>query len=151
MANFTPAQAKALFADLSSLAQKLGLFQNVDTHEPANAPGNRLYCSLVLGPVRADPAASGLAEASGSVTVIFRIWSAAMQRSLDAIDPEVLAVTCSLMGALAGSFSLDGSVRNVDIFSLTATPVWADFQGKQFRVVELPVPVVINDMFAEEA
>ena len=149
--NFNAAAAQALFDDVSSLFQALGLFQAVDTHEPENAPGNRIYCSVTLGPLKAEAAVSGLAAASGSVTLMIRIWSAAMQRPLDKVDPEALAAAAALMGALAGSFSLDGSVRNVDIFSLTATPAWADFQGKQFRVIELPVPIIINDMFEEAA
>ncbi len=149
--SFTKAQARELFSDVQSIAQQLGLFQAVDKHEPENAPGTRLYCSIVLGPMRAVAAASGLASVSGEITLIIRVWSWAMQRPLDDVDPEVLAAMAALINGLAGEFTLGGTVRNVDLFSLTASPAWAEFDGKQFRVMELPVPIVINDMFSEEA
>lgn len=148
---FTAAQAKALFTSVQSLAQELGLLQKIDTHEPENAPGTRLYGSITLGPMRPVAAASGLAAVSIEVTLILRVWSWAMQRPLDDVDPEVLATMAALMSALAGAFTLSETVRNVDLFSLVATPVWAEFEGKQFRVMELPAPIIINDVFAEVA
>lgn len=148
---FTAAQAQALFNSVQSAMQSLALFQDVDTHEPENAPGVRLYGSLTLGPMRAEPAKSGLNSVSGSITLIIRVWSHAMQRPLDKIDPEVLATMAALMNVLSGEFTLGGTVRNVDLFSLVATPAWAEFQGAQYRVMEMPVPIIINDMFTEEA
>jgi hypothetical protein len=147
--NFSPAQAKALFTAVRSLAQQLGIFQAIDTHEPENAPGNRLYCSITLGGI--GPAPSGLNILSGQVTLLVRIWSAAMQRPLDDIDPEALATIAAFIGALAGAFTLGGTVRNIKIADLTATPGWIQAEGKPFRVVEMPVPIVINDMWAEVA
>lgn len=148
---FTKAQAEALFASVQSAAQGLGLLQKVDTHEPENAPGVRLYCSITLGQLKAEAAASGLASVSGSITLNVSIWSWSMQRPLNDVDPEVLATMCALINELAGEFTLGGTVRNIDLFSLVASPGWIDFEGKQFRVMTLPVPIVINDMFAEEA
>jgi hypothetical protein len=150
MANFTAAQAQALFDSLKSAAQGLALFQGVDTHEPLNAPGNRLYCSIVLGPMR-PVTSSGLAAVSGQITFDFHVWSSAMQKPYDAIDPEVLAVTASLMGVLSGELTLGGTVRNVELFSMTAQPGYLEFEGKQFRTMALTVPVVINDMWTEVA
>ena len=150
MSNFDAAAVKALYASLKSAAEKLALFQGVDTHEPENAPGNRLFCSIVLGPLRAVME-SGLASVSGEITFVFHVWSAAMQRPLDDIDPEVLAAVAALMGALAGEFTLGGTVRNIRLLSMSAQPGYVDFQGKQFRVMQLTVPIVINDMFGEVA
>jgi len=147
---FDAAAATALYASLKSAALELGLFQAVDTHEPLNAPGNRLFCSIVLGPM-SPVTSSGLAAVSGRITFAFHLWSSAMQKPYDNIDPEILAATASLMGQLSGEFTLAGTVRNIDLFSMSAQPGWVDFEGKQFRVVTLTVPVVINDMFAEVA
>lgn len=151
MTNFNQEAATALFSALQSYAQELALFENVDTHEPANAPGNRLYCSIVLGSIKADGNISGLGAASGIVTFTVRIWSSAMQRPLDSIDPEVLGAAMAYMGALAGGFTLGETIRNIDIFGLSAQLAWADFQGKQYRLVEITVPAVINDLWTEVA
>jgi len=148
MANFTPAQAAALFADIQSMAQELGIFQAVDTHEPENAPGNRLYCSINLGSAR-PVTSSGLNSVSGQVTLTVRVWSSAIQKPLDNIDPELLAAACSLMGAFAGGFTLNESVRNIDLFGMSAQPAWVDFEGKPFRVIEIALPLVINDLWTE--
>lgn len=150
---FDAAAASALYASLESAAQSLGLFQAVEAHEPVNAPGRRLYCSIVLGPapMRPLPAASGLAAVSGEITFTFTVWASWNQRPLENVDPEVLAAVASLMTELSGEFSLGGTVRNIDLFSMSATPGWIDFQNEQFRVMNLSVPIVINDMFAEVA
>lgn len=148
MSNFTAAQAKALFEAVRSYAQELGVFEAVETHDPWNAPGNRLYCSITLGPVR-PVTSSGLAAVSGQVMLLVRVWSSALQRPLDSIDPEVLAAVCALMGEFAGGFTLGGTVRDIDLFAMSAQPAYVDFEGKPFRTVEIQVPVIINDMFAE--
>jgi hypothetical protein len=150
MSNFTAAQATALFKAIQSYASELGIFTNVDLHEPWNAPGNRLFCSINLGTVR-PVMSSGLAAVSGQVVLVIRIWSSALQKPLDGIDPEILSAACSLMGALAGGFTLGQTVRDVELMAMSAQPAYVDFEGKPFRVVELTVPVVINDMFAEAA
>lgn len=148
MSNFTAAQAKALFEAIRSYAQELAIFQAAETHEPWNAPGNRLYCSIQLGPVR-PVTSSGLAQVSGQVTLLVRVWSSALQKPLDDIDPEVLAAACSLMGAFAGGFTLGGTVRDIDLFAMSAQPAYVEFEGKPFRTVEISLPILINDMFAE--
>ena len=151
MSNFTAAQAKALFISIQSYAEQLGIFEGVNLHDPWNAPGNRLFCSITLGNVRPVAPASGLAEVSGQVTLQIRIWSSAIQKPLDNIDPEILAATCALMGQLAGGFTLSGTVRDVDLFGLNAQPAYVDFEGKPLRVIEITCPIVVNDMFAEVA
>lgn len=150
MANFTPAQAAALFADIQSMAQELGIFQAVDTHEPENAPGNRLYCSINLGSAR-PVTSSGLNSVSGQVTLTVRVWSSAIQKPLDNIDPELLAAACSLMGQFSSGFSIGGTVRNIDLFAMVAQPAYVDFDGKSFKIIEISLPIVINDLFAESA
>lgn len=150
MTNFTPAQATALFTDIQSYAQELGIFQGVDLHDPWNAPGNQLFCSINLGMTR-PVTSSGMASVSGQVTLVIRIWSSALQKPLDGIDPGVLSAVCSLMGAFAGGFTIGGTVRNIDLFAMSAQPAYVDFEGKPFRVAEINLPIVINDLFAEEA
>jgi hypothetical protein len=150
MSNFTAAQATALFTTIQSYAEQLGIFQGVNLHEPWNAPGNRLFCSINLGAVR-PVLSSGLAAVSGQVTLVIRVWSSALQKPLDGIDPEILAATCSLMGAISGGFTLGQTVRDVDLMAMQAQPAYVDFEGKPFRVVEISIGIVINDMWAEAA
>jgi hypothetical protein len=150
VSNFTAAQAKALFTAIQSYAQELGIFEGVGLHEPWNAPGNRLFCSINLGTVR-PVMSSGLAAVSLQVTLAVRVWSSALQKPLDGIDPEILSAACSLMGAFSGGFTLGGTVRDIDLMAMSAQPAYVDFEGKPFRVVEVTVPIVVNDTFLEAA
>ena len=151
MSNFSQAQSTALFDALKSAMEGLGLFQATETNEPISPPGNRLYCSIVLGPLRASAPASGLNITSGEVTFTIRIWSRAQQRPLDKIDAELLWASAAVMGALSGQFTLGGTVRNIKLLDMTAVPAWVDFEGEEFRVSEVTVPIVVNDMFAQVA
>lgn len=151
MTNFTAAEAKALFTAVQSYAQELAIFQVTETHDPWAAPSAQMFCSITLGPVRPVATVSGLSAVSLQVTLLIRVWTSAMQKPLNDIDPNVLAAICALMGQLAGGFTLGETVRNVDLFSLTAQPAYVDFEGKPMRVAEITCPVIVNDTFAEVA
>lgn len=149
MSNFGPPDAVALFGEMTSVAQTLGVFDRVNSHEPENTPGRGISCTITLAEIAADPDKSGMASVSGTVTFTARLWSSMMQRSLDAIDPNLLGAVSALLGAYAGGFTLNGTVRNVDLLKLRATPGYVPFEGKEMRVVEITVPVIINDLWSE--
>src|SRR5215475_12034693 len=96
----------------------LGIFQRVNLHEPANAPGAKVSCSITLASIRPTPAASGLAAVSGTVTFWVRLYSSMLARPLDGIDPELLAAVAALLAEYAGNFTLASTVRDVDPLGL---------------------------------
>lgn len=148
MSNFSAADAEDLFSKIRSMAKKLGVFSAVIGHDPENAPPAGLSCSIMLGAVK-PITSSGLASVSCQVTLMVHVWDFAQKRPLDELDPQVLAATCSLMGALAGGFTLNGTVRDVDLFQMSAEPGYVNFQDKEFRTVAVTVPIEINDLFEE--
>jgi hypothetical protein len=150
MSNFDAASVAALFSAVTSALKQTALFQKIDVGEPKSPPGTRLYCSVMLGPMRAVPS-SGLNSTSGQVTILIRIWSKAEQRPLEKIDPEIASAAALVMGTLSGRYTLGGIARNIDLFQMTATPGWIEFENESYRVCELSVPIVINDMFAQVA
>lgn len=150
MSNFSAADAEDLFSQVRSRAKKLGVFSATIGHDPENAPPAGVSCSIMLGPVK-PVTSSGLAAVSGEVTLMVHVWAFAQKRPLDELDPAVLAATCALMGAFAGGFTLGGTVREVDLFSMNAQPGYVNFEGKEFRTMAISLPIVINDMFAEVA
>lgn len=152
MSNFTAADATALFEAIRSMAKKLGVFPaDVPTHDPESPPPQgQLFCSIALGPVRAITS-SGLAAVSGQVTLMVHVWSGARNRPTDSVDPAVLGATCLLMGAFAGGFTLGGTVRDIALMQMSAAPGYVNFEGKEFRVMSITLPIEVNDMFAEVA
>lgn len=149
MTNFSAADAAALFAEVRSRAKQLGVFPSVIGHDPETAPPSGVSCSVMLGPVKPSGPDSGLGAVSAHVTLLVNVWAFAQKRPLDDLDPEVLAATCSLMGAFAGGFTLNGTVREVDLFAMSAEPGYVNFQGKEFRIMKISLPLIVNDMFAE--
>jgi hypothetical protein len=155
---FNQAAVTALFQAMTSEAMGLGAFARVNGHEPKSAPGVQISFSLWLASIR-PVATSGLNSVSGVVTFTGRVYKAstgANQTELDAIDPAILTATGQLMAAYSGGFTLGGTVRAVDLLGAAGTPmaataVYVEQDGKQFRVMELTIPVVINDLWQESA
>lgn len=143
-----------LFNGVKSLPMALGVFDMVGTHEPENAPGKGINCSIILGPIA--PASSGLDATSLKITFLIRIYSSLEQRPLDPVDPELLVATAALIGAYSTSFQLTGFtnpgvVRDISLAEVTAAPAFLVQDGKGFRVMEVTVPIEINDAFDQEA
>lgn len=151
MTNFNQPLAVALFDAMTSAAQATGQFARVNSHDPEVTPGRDISCTITLADISADPNRSSLNEVTGVITFTARLWNNAMQKPLDAIDPAMLTATSSLLGAYAGGFTLGGTVRNVDLMKLRAVTGYVNHEEKEMRVVEITVPVVVNDLWAEVA
>jgi hypothetical protein len=139
--------ANALFSALESHALSLGVFRRVNTHEPDNAPGTGLSCSITLASIAATPAASGLGTVSGTITFRVMIFSPMQQKPLDGIDPAVLAAVSTLLGEYSANFTLAGTVRDIDLLSLRADATYINQGDTEFRVEQITVPVVIDDLW----
>lgn len=138
----------ALFAALESRAMSLGIFSRVNLHEPENAPGDGISCSIHLGPIAGDGTLSGQTSVSGAVTFMVWLWNPMMQKPLDGIDPATLTAVSTLLNAYSSGFTLGGTVRNIDALKMRADPVYVEQEGKQFRVQQITLPIVINDLWA---
>jgi hypothetical protein len=151
---FDAAAVRALFAAVVSGAQQLGIFENVIQHEPKNAPGTGLSCAVWVQRIRPSGRASGLAAVSGVVSMRARIYSNMLAEPQDGIDPDLLTAACRLIEAYSEGFTLGGTVRNVDIFGAEGEPLAAEagyiqHDSRLFRVMEITLAIVINDLWAE--
>ena len=152
---FNAAAINALFSVIVSEAQQLGIFAEVSQHEPKNAPGNGLTCAVWMQGIK-PTRASGLAAVSGVVSFRARIYSNMLAEPQDGIDPELLAAAGLLMETYSGSFTLGGTVRNVDLVGSEGTPLAAEagyiqHDSRMFRVMEISLAVIVNDMWDEVA
>jgi hypothetical protein len=144
---FDTEDVNSLYAALESHALSLGVFRRVNTHDSENAPGEGLSCSIILGPIAASGAMSGLSSVSGTITFLIMVWNSMMQKPLDGVDPAILTAVSTLLNAYSGSFTLGGTVRDIDLLNLRADPVYVEQEGKQFRVEQISLPIVINDLW----
>lgn len=139
-----------------SEGQQLGVFERVRAHEPKNAPGSGKTLAFWWdsGP---EPYAggSGLASVSARVTYMGRIYRSFVPRDDDdKIDTDVLAALSAFYGALSAAFTLLGTVRNVDLLgeggqALSVRPAYLEQDGKHFRIAEMTVAVILNDIWGE--
>jgi|SRR6266568_4535789 len=151
MANFNEAAVTSLRDKVISVPMGLGIFERVNGHEPKNAPGNGPSCSVWVDQVAPLPQASGLGSVTGMVVFTVRVYLPMLAEPQDGIDGQLLAATCALWGAYAGGFTLGGTVRDVDLFKMSAKAGYLNQDGRLFRVMDTTLPVVINDMFAESS
>ncbi|GAA3718274.1 hypothetical protein [Streptomyces tremellae] len=140
-----------------SHAMACGRFETVNGHEPMAPPASGGLTAGVwvdqVRPVRS----SGLASVSAGVTFLVRVYTSAMSEPLDAIDPALIEAVDDLCTAYAGDFTLGGLVRNVDLFGQangTGLDVRAGFlreNGVTLRVMTITLPLIVNDLWEEEA
>ena len=140
---------------VTSHASAAGFFDSVQTHEPKSPPGTGLTYAVFLsavGPV----ASSGLASTSARVELTGRIYKPFLSEPEDLIDPNLTDAVDALMTAYSGDFSLGGNVRCVDLMGAYGTPLSARAGYQQidktvFRVIDIVIPIIVNDAWTQEA
>lgn len=148
--------ASVLVNAIASHAAATGLFDAVNAHEPKNAPGGSLTCSVwaaSLVPVLS----SGLASTSARLVFNVRLYMPAINTSpeqADMIDPTMLDALDLLLADYVGNFTLGGVIRYVDVRGIDGNPLSAESgyltqDGKVYRVVTIYLPLVVNDLYPE--
>jgi hypothetical protein len=151
---FDAAAVRGLFDRVQSHAMTLGLFDTVNTHEPKSAPGNGLWCAIWVQEISPMGAVSGLAATSGRVTLNVRVGKSFISSPEDGIDPDILTAVSTLMGDYSGAFTLGGTVRNIDLLgqsgqALSAQAGYLTIDTKLFRVMEITLPILVNDLWQQ--
>lgn len=148
--DFLPALRK-----LESLASATGLFERVNRHEPKNAPGNGLSVGIWLQSINPVPSESGQNATTGRVIFTLRIFRPALMEPLDDIDPDVGHAAGRVMEQLSGDFELGANVKYVDLLGATGTALslqmgYLTIGNTPYRIGDITIPLVINDIWAQE-
>ncbi len=150
--------SSGLMNALTTFASEIGLFDSVFGHEPKAAPSvTGVSCGVWLNDGPSAIQSSGLNSLSVRVEFMYRVFRSMLTEPQDSIEPEVLEATDALFLAVAGEFLLGQSdVRYVDVQGadgegLRAHPGYLTQDGKTFRVMEIFIPVVINDAYTYAA
>jgi hypothetical protein len=156
-AQFNDQAIAAVMDKVISYALATGRFTAVNGHEPKNAPGVDISCAIwmqQIAPVRS----SGLAATSGCLLLNVRIYQNFKSQPFDAIDPAVASAATDLMGAYTGDFDFGNvaNVRSIDLFGANGTPLraqagYVEIDRNIYRVMTISIPIIINDMFLQEA
>jgi len=141
---------------LQTFGQSTGRFETVMLHEPKSAPsaGGLTLC-FWLDRTMPFAEGSGLAAVSMAMVVNARIYLKFLAEPEDAIDTAIAEAADALMADLCGGFTLGGLVRNVDIFGesfdkgLELEYGYLTQDGAVFRVAEMVIPMILNDVYTE--
>lgn len=99
---------------------------------------------------------SGLASVTVRLEYTIRIRTQLPRGNSDQIDPEILAAVDDLLNRYSTHFTLGGVVKEVDIFGangegLESNSGYVKIDDVDFRVVDITLPVIINDVWEEVA
>lgn len=143
-----------IITDVQSHAQTLAVFEQVITAEPKSAPGEGLTCAIWVDQMTPVAGGSGLAVTTGRLVLMVRIFKPMLSPPYGQIDPDIISAADSLFAAYIGAFTLDGKVRNVDVFGqhgipLSARAGYVSIDKQMFRLMDITLPLIINDLWNE--
>lgn len=141
---------------LVSHAQTLGVFDQINQHEPKRVPGDGLTCAIwfqSIGPARGK---SGLAATTVRLLMNVRLYMSMLSEPQDWIDPRMTKAADLLMNAYSGDFTLDGNIRNIDLLGEAGPPMsgeagYQEVGGSMMRIITIQVPLIINDGWEQVA
>ena len=150
--------AQDLFDAIESHALASGEFDSVNTNEPKAAPGTGLSCAIWIQSIGPAPEGSGLGATTARIEFQVRLYTSFLASPEDLIDPNLLHASISLMEDYSGDFGLSivTGVRNIDLLGEHGTPFQADSgylnqDGKIYRIIEIILPVLYNDLWQQTA
>jgi hypothetical protein len=138
-----------IMSKLVSIAQQSGRFAAVAGYEPRGQPSNGVTLALISGPLTPIQ--------SGGMTGVCLRWQIDGQVFLPLhmepakeLDPRITKAAAGYLEDLCGQFTLGGLVRCIDVFgsdgeALSATPGYIDHNDKKYRVMQLMIPLLINE------
>lgn len=142
---------------LSTVVDKVsgtGKFETVFPYEPLSAPTETLSAAVfVSDPVTPIASTSGLTGADARLVIMVRVLRrASMASPGEDVDLDALDAADAVMDALAGGYTLGGTVRNVDVLGesgqgLTILPGYATIDKTIFRLMDITVPVEMNNVW----
>lgn len=142
-----------IFDAVVSDAQRSNYFDRVNKHEPKRKPGTGLSAAVWVQNI--DPVqVSGLASTSARIIFMLRIYSNMLKEPQDMIDPNLMKATSNLIRRYHDDFDFGGAIRNVDLLgafgvALSAQAGYLEIDSTMYRIMDLRIPCIVNDVWAQ--
>lgn len=142
-----------IFDAVVSDAQSSGYFDRVNEHEPKRKPGFGLTAAVwvqEIFPIKI----SGLNSTSACLLFTLRIYSNMLKEPQDAIDRNLLKAMSNLIRRYNDDFDFGGAIRNIDLLgesgeSLAARAGYQEIDNTMYRVMDLSIPCLVNDVWTQ--
>lgn len=136
--------------------QAAGYFDVVNKHEPKAPPGYGLSAAVWIQGIRPLALRSGLSSTSGLLHFRVRFYKSMTAEPQDEIDPQMIKAISNVFRRYHESFTFDGAISNVDIFGehgieLAGQAGYLEVGGVMYRIFDIDVPCVINDLWPQTA
>ena len=150
----TGLNAAGVLAGIESVLQAVGGIEQVVTSQSTNPPTDGIGAQVWAGPIKPVGVRSGLASVSVLTVTNIRLTMPLATQPPESIDPALLTTLSDVMNALAGGFTLDGEVAQVDLLGQYGVPMdgipgYVDYAGVGYRCITLTVPAVLDDIWTE--
>ena len=141
---------------LTSHALSTGYFDSVNETKIDEPTGSgNITCGIWaddIVPIRS----SGLASTSIRITFKIRLFSSTEASPESYVERVMVEAASALFSAYSGDFELGGDARVVDLLgqhgtSLACNAHYMNLSGIVYRVMDLTVPVLVNDVFDQTA
>lgn len=140
-----------------SEVQRTGYFDKVQGHEPKRKPTPRTGLWAAVWMQRLVPIGqiSGQANTSGVLVFNIRIYANMLQEPQDAIDPKLTRAASNIMRNFHDDFDFGGLIRNVDLLgstgvaALNAQAGYVEQDNTMFRIYDITVPCIVNDIWPQ--
>ena len=136
--------------------QQIGVFDNVLTEEPDSLQAGTTTASIVLDSIKPDPKTSGLAQTNAIIVFKIGIWQNSTVHPHFGVPQETMLAAETLIESLHTSLTLNNDVMTVDLFGWSSTGLdvqtgYAPFDEGIYRIVEITVPIIVNDVWTQES
>jgi hypothetical protein len=146
---------RTILDKLISHAMASGHFETVNDFKVDEPAGMGITCGIWADDIR-PIRSGGLTSTSVRITFKVRLFSNTEAAPESYLDPAVVDATSALLNAYSGDFELGGNVRAVDLLGMEGVPLSADahfmnLSGIIYRVMDIAVPILVNDVWAQSA
>lgn len=143
-----------IFAQTMSHAKRLGIFNQVLSHEPKSGPAQGITCCLWATSYRSLGEVSGLASTSMRLQLNGRIYINFKAQPEDEIDKRLLDATSKFIESFNGDIQLGGEAMEVDLFGSYGDPLsarwgYVEIDRINYRIADLTIPFVIADIYTQ--
>lgn len=147
---------KDVLAELETHCRSRGTFNWVQVMEPDQQPGEGIGCAIWLNRLQPARNASGLDTTTVRLEYSIRLYKSLTTFPQETIDTDMLTACADLMMSFSAGFSLQGMARAVDLLGahgpgLEMAAGYIEQDGNQYRIMTITVPVVVNDVWDQEA
>ena len=143
-----PFAIKSTLQAISDYIQKSGYVQKSTIGEPKAPPSEPVSAAVFL-----DSVAVAALTLNGTIevhTVTLRLYMDMLGDPTEDIEFGMAEVVSNISSDLLGEYDLGASIRNVDAAGMHGSPLratwgYVDVGGKMFRIVDMSIPLIVDD------